>query len=760
MKKLRTLAPLFGSLAALACGNASRLETNGRVAVQARTNLHVAAPAGGPPAVCGHFVLQPVSIDAAGHEVPAGAPVSLDSSGSAQTSAILGCIDDGNTATPNWGYEVTASGWTDCAGNALPTATPATVFANATVSCTRGKDTALNIAVDVSIPVANAAGYLDISIGVDATAVQTGCKVADLDASGALHFGQSWEGPAGAVQPSAYTGIGVQTPPASSASGPQAGALQQFSGAVGAAGVTDEYFTGVLRLPPAPQVTTVIQALTAACPAGQMNVSPHAAECFTRTDGATAQTAVQIADLIVSWPGTATVSAILTAAQTIELSTSLGDPKLGTATPATTGYAALAQLQSLSTPFPPSGIFASLLHPDELLAVLQTPAGPEVEVLTLDLATGAWSGGAPVALPSLAEQQAMGLFGKGGCLPLPAAAPAKTGLFHSAGRLTTVRDFPTATLLQSGKVLIAGGQDASAANLASAELYDPATGTFSPTGAMTDARYGQTATLLPSGLVLLTGGSAAQLPSAELYDPAAGSFTRVGNLSGSRTFHTATLLPSGRVLIAGGTPGGGAYLSSAELFDPGTGTFTATGSMATPREFPTATLLSNGLVLLAGGYDNSYQSVAELYDPATGLFTPTGSMVSARATFTATLLSSGLVLVAGGYSNAGFLNGAELYDPATGSFAATGSMGTGRTWHDATRLPSGLVLVAGGNGNGWGNLSSAELYDPASGAFTATGSLITARSDLALTTLPGGRVLVSGGYGDTGPQLGSAEIYY
>lgn len=50
----------------------------------------------------------------------------------------------------------------------------------------------------------------------------------------------------------------------------------------------------------------------------------------------------------------------------------------------------------------------------------------------------------------------------------------------------------TATLLPSGKVLIAGGD-----NLGTAELYNPTSGKFTKTGSMTTARDGDTATLLP-----------------------------------------------------------------------------------------------------------------------------------------------------------------------------------------------------------------------------------------------------------------------
>jgi hypothetical protein len=90
----------------------------------------------------------------------------------------------------------------------------------------------------------------------------------------------------------------------------------------------------------------------------------------------------------------------------------------------------------------------------------------------------------------------------------------------------------TATLLSSGKVLIAGGYDGGRA-LASAELYDPVTGTFSPTGSMVTARTDHTATSLAGGGVLIYGGddghvswgSATPVNSSELYDTSTGTFS-------------------------------------------------------------------------------------------------------------------------------------------------------------------------------------------------------------------------------------------
>jgi hypothetical protein len=347
-----------------------------------------------------------------------------------------------------------------------------------------------------------------------------------------------------------------------------------------------------------------------------------------------------------------------------------------------------------------------------------------------------------------------------------------TGSWSNTRSMSTTRAFHTATLLPSGKVLVAGGDNAF--YLRSAELYEPAAGTWTATGNLHTARSDYTATLLPSGKVLAAGGfniGDSYLNSAELYDPAAnggtGAWTVTSHMGIARSGHTAALLPSGKVLVAGGTTDGASYLSSAEIYDPAMETWTETGSMGTARTEHTATLLANGKVLVAGGYNGAFLNTAALFDPAAnggeGAWMMTGTMSSPRSDHTATLLPNGKVLVAGGRSDTfSYLSSAELYDPATGSWSNTGSMGTTRAFHTATLLPSGKVLVAGGT-NGRSVLRSDELYDPAAnggaGAWTETDSLHNARSDHTATLLPSGKVMVAGGNRSRNVYLSSAELY-
>jgi uncharacterized protein YjbI with pentapeptide repeats len=334
--------------------------------------------------------------------------------------------------------------------------------------------------------------------------------------------------------------------------------------------------------------------------------------------------------------------------------------------------------------------------------------------------------------------------------------------FCGTGNLGVARDNLTATLLQNGMVLVAGGQVSGSAATNAAELYSTTTGSFSSVTGMNSARYLHTATLLNDGTVLIVGGqnNGTYVATAEIFNPGLGTFTNTtNNPNVPRASHTATLLVDGTVLIAGGSNGN--VLTSAEIYNPVTQTFTNVGPLKSPRLAHTSTLLTNGKVLIATGLDAS----AELYDPIAKTFSFTSSLNTARQNPSATLLTNGQVLVAGGL--AGGTTGigtAELYDPVAGTFSSTGSLNNARGAHTATLLPDGTVLVAAGYNCPPPSCTNpiqgtAEVYNPSTSIFTNTGSLISARWQDTATLLNDGTVLIAGGFSGNSATA-TAERYY
>lgn len=197
------------------------------------------------------------------------------------------------------------------------------------------------------------------------------------------------------------------------------------------------------------------------------------------------------------------------------------------------------------------------------------------------------------------------------------------GEFTRTGDLIVRRFGCPGTLLKDGRVLLTGGTSSEPATynkrLADAELFDPASGKFQRTGSLVRSRWGHTATLLEDGRVLIAGGINEEeglTASAEIYDPAKGTFRAISPMQFRRSSHAAVLLPDGRVLIAGGASRvrmRDDILSSTEIFDPKTETFAPAKPMASPRQDHTATLLNDGRVLVVGGWTGKGESkTAEL----------------------------------------------------------------------------------------------------------------------------------------------------
>jgi hypothetical protein len=277
------------------------------------------------------------------------------------------------------------------------------------------------------------------------------------------------------------------------------------------------------------------------------------------------------------------------------------------------------------------------------------------------------------------------------------------------GNMADARTNHTATLMPNGEVLVAGGigvVNPQAPCTDTAELYNPSTGQWRTTGSMTTARYLQGTTLLQSGHVLVAGGDicwgfsggASPGDSAEIYDPSVGTWKATGSMHKQRAA-ALTLLQDGQALVADET---------AELYDPSTGQWTITAAMyynfGTSR-LATA-LLTNGDVLVYGNHFACYAS--EIYSPTANTWSRTNGQCGTGVSYgPLALLSTGKALLAGGfiiYSGKSFPSAdSSLYDPSTNTWTGTGRLKQAGS-HTLTRLSNGQVLAVGG--------ADAEIYTP------------------------------------------------
>ena len=248
-----------------------------------------------------------------------------------------------------------------------------------------------------------------------------------------------------------------------------------------------------------------------------------------------------------------------------------------------------------------------------------------------------------------------------------------TGMWTSTGSMHLPRSYHTATLLANGQVLVAGGSHLASPPVFSqgippggasdvSELYDPGTGAWTITDSLQTARYCHSATRLNDGKVLVAGGYGVQgmadlLASAEVYDPTTKTWSETGSLPQPLIYHTATLLHDGDVLVAGGKTAlvpENEDTANAEIYQASTGTWKPTASLDAAVAGHTATLLPDGRVLVIGGTtDPEIWSNSEIFDTATETWHASPGLNRGRSLPTATLLADGQIFVTGGIYAAG-----------------------------------------------------------------------------------------------------------
>jgi eukaryotic-like serine/threonine-protein kinase len=257
-----------------------------------------------------------------------------------------------------------------------------------------------------------------------------------------------------------------------------------------------------------------------------------------------------------------------------------------------------------------------------------------------------------------------------------------TGSFIPAASMLYPRSQATATDIGSGRVLVVGGWIALASGVytatTSAEIFDRRAGYWSAAASMSTPRALATATRLQDGRVLVAGGDASWqgadaqgatqtvLSSAEIYDPSSNTWQDAGNMSAPRAAHSAALLPNGHVLVEGGWSDGNELgVVSVDEYAPGAG-WSAGNSMPTPHAQGRLVTLKDGRLLAVGGVDGAGKVTAntDLYDPGSGRWQRTGSLQQPLCWPAVTVLNDGRVLLVGG--SKGDANGVpqlEIYSP-------------------------------------------------------------------------------------------------
>lgn len=337
----------------------------------------------------------------------------------------------------------------------------------------------------------------------------------------------------------------------------------------------------------------------------------------------------------------------------------------------------------------------------------------------------------------------------------------------------------TATMLDDGRVLLAGGSDDNGPQ-SSSEIYDPRDGAFAGGPPMSVARMGHTATLLADGRIVVAGGyDATNKPSAALETYDGNDFVRPVNLGDGRVFHTATRLKNGRVLLTGGLGASGAVLGTSVIYDPSTEKTSPGPALSAPRARHAAVLVDDNVVALVGGIDDTTTvGLVEFVDVASDesiagpvLRTPrsdaaVGWVAAKRA-----------IVVAGGYSE----RIAELgrgtaqasievvnvdSDYAASDIAcSSGSLNVGRAAAAMAPMRNGFV-IAGGAVSPGAVVNTADTFtfdnSPCQGRVADVGDLYASRFGAVATALVSGDILVTGGAGIAQGALSSrkaAEIF-
>lgn len=351
--------------------------------------------------------------------------------------------------------------------------------------------------------------------------------------------------------------------------------------------------------------------------------------------------------------------------------------------------------------------------------------------------------------------------------------PMTNESWTSLSALGTERVDTSAALLNTGKVLVAGGAQVETVPPTSttkySELYNPTTGLWSYTGDLFEARGDAKMVTLSSGKAMLIGGTdgSSPLDTCEIYNPTTEAWndmrvviydaggatytdrTTLCKAKGTTNFNTIDAVADYIYVgsterfnsvkfdwVSGGGGAGGAALidywnGSAWANAPAgftvTSDTTVSGGQTLSQDgsikfTPLQAWSSSGTSSLPSALNTYGDGTFWIRIHTTGIpgamcvfnwINPQIRMAYAREQHTATVLLDGRVLVAGGWtSGSDWENHAEVYDPTTGTWTTqTGTLATKKGRHQAILWPTnGNVYLIGGATTGGASVKTVDLY--------------------------------------------------
>ncbi|MBI2387979.1 MAG: hypothetical protein HYV09_00050 [Deltaproteobacteria bacterium] len=307
-----------------------------------------------------------------------------------------------------------------------------------------------------------------------------------------------------------------------------------------------------------------------------------------------------------------------------------------------------------------------------------------------------------------------------------------------------------------------------------AALLDPVTEKWTQVGVNSGAKQYGIVVTLGTGKVLVAGGEGRS--TAELWTPSTGPVA-TGSMSVARSTihysyaHIDKGLSTEKVIVYGGATGwgnpGSAY-STVEQYDVATGTWSVRPTaMPVVRCSASATDLGDGTVLIAGGRTGGgWTNTALLHDLATDTYTTLPVMPANRAEHQGIRLSSGNALLVGGTSYAYTeTNAVFLYNRAAKTFSTAPSMKYSRYGYSVLPYGTGKWLMLGGRGKLIGGttaedyLSTSEIFDETgSGSWSDGPTMMSPRGWMGVAWLNDGRAVTGGGLMPSGYTADKVEF--